>query len=768
MKSARSTAGTGVSRASALPCGMTWLIGFVCGVTLCALLPSLPDWRVLALAGGVLALGSAALSGWGRVLGHGALMVLLGVGYAAWRADLRMARALAPEWEMQPLSLVVIVRGLPSVTSTGSRLLVDVERIETASAVVPARLRLASSQPGRWRAGSRWRVRVKLHAARATANPQGFDVEQWMWAHGLMASGRVISAEPLGDASDVLARIDRLRARIVARVERVLGGARAASLINALTVGDQQGINRLDWQIFARTGVTHLVSISGLHIGMVAGMAALALRALLKLWPPTRWPLRVALALAALAAAGVYALLAGWSVPTQRTFFMLWVAALLLCWRRALAPFQVWWLALSAVLLLDPFAVFLPGLWLSFGLVAALMYSTLGWRRRPGRVHAMLLGQWACSVMSLVPLIGFFASFPLVSPLANLLAIPWISIVVAPLALLAVVFPWDGGLWLVSWLAQGFFWVIEWLARAPLVPLPRIPWSLLALGLFGSFWLIAPPGMPGRALGALLLLPMLSYTPARPLPGVVWISVLDVGQGLSVLVRTQRHNLLYDTGALAADQVLLPQLTGLGVRHLDALVLSHHDSDHDGAAAEVVAALSVAELLVGQSASIVGRGAAARCAPGRRWSWDGIRFEVLAPLLASNLPGNNAQSCVLRIASQRQSMLLAGDIPAEVEAQLVERYGPHLASSVLLAPHHGSKTSSSLLFLRNVAPHWAVISSGYRNRYGHPHASVLANYHAVAAQVLRTDQLGALEIRLSDTVEVHGYRQTAARYWRSR
>jgi competence protein ComEC len=743
---------------------MTWLIGFIAGVTLCAVLPSLPDWRIPVMCGVLLGGWLAFMPAWLKAVWRLLPALLFGLGYAAWCADARMAQALPVEWEMRPVTMVIVVRDLPARVRDGTRFLADVEQVETPGARVPDTLRLNAK--GQWPAGSRWRVTARLKGRHATANPFGFDAEKWMWAQGILGSGNIVgSVIRLDDASDVAAHIDRLRERIAARIHDVLGPGRAAALIRALTVGDQQGIDRLDWRQFSKTGITHLVSISGLHIGMVAGLFAVVTRWGLRRLPPGRLPPRLIVAAVALAAAGGYALLAGWSVPTRRTFFMLMVAGGLMVWRRALSAFQIWWLALATVLLLDPFAVFFPGLWLSFGLVGALMLATIGRRRPPGKCHALLLGQWASSVMSIVPLSVFFSALPLISPLANLVAIPWISLLVAPLSLLAVALPFDAPLWLASWLASLFLDGIGWLARAPVLFVPGMPWPILMLALIGSFWLIAPSGFGGKGLGCMLLVPLFCHEPPRPPPGAFAVTVFDVGQGLSVLIRTTNHTLLYDTGALDADSVVLPQLAGLGIRQLDRLMLSHHDSDHDGAAADIVEALPVNDVWVGQAASAAG---AERCLPGREWAWDGIHFEVMGPLSGISVQGNNPQSCVLRVAGAHHSILLAGDIPVQVESMLIERYGGRLASSVLFAPHHGSKTSSSPDFLRVVAPRFGVISAGYRNRYGHPHETVLAQYHAAGVNVVRTDHSGAIDIVLDQTVTLRHFRQAQPRYWRQR
>ncbi|WP_230369959.1 ComEC/Rec2 family competence protein [Paludibacterium denitrificans] len=425
------------------------------------------------------------------------------------------------DWQQQPIELVGVVRGLPDASEFGWRLTLQVERVLTAGVTVPSRVQLTDYRGGNWlKGGSRWQLTVRLKQRHASANPYGFDAEQWMWSEGLLASGAIgKNPQRLADADDARAYIDRLRAAVVARIEQALGPGREAALIAALTVGDQQGIDRADWALFARTGLTHLVSISGLHITMVAGLAGLLARALLRRWPTRRVPPRVVVAYVTLAVATFYAVLAGLSVPTQRTLFMLAVVVLMLLWRRASSPFQIWWLALTLVLLLDPFAVLAPGLWLSFGLVAALMASTLGRRRPPGKWRAALAGQWAVLVMSLVPLLVFFGNVPLLSPLANALAIPLVSGLLTPLSLLAVALPWDGGLQLAAAVVRLFYLGVDWLAQWPPWSLPGQPWPLLALALGGTCWLIAPRGVPGRALGACLLLPLLVFRPTLPAPG---------------------------------------------------------------------------------------------------------------------------------------------------------------------------------------------------------------------------------------------------------
>ncbi|WP_215779365.1 DNA internalization-related competence protein ComEC/Rec2 [Paludibacterium sp. B53371] len=748
---------------------MSALIGFVCGVTLCVWLAELPDWRWLLTSCLLWPLQRSGPLWWRRGCA-GLLGIGLGLAWGVWQAGQRLAERLPGALDGQVVERVVTVRDLPVASTFGHRVLAELapQADWPRRQAVRVRLQLGRGQP--WPAGSRWRVRLRLQPYHATANGHGFDAEAWLWAQGMLVSARVVGRpQRLPDADDWQARVDRLRARVAQRTARVLAGQpREAALVTALTVGVQQEIAREDWTLFARTGVTHIVSISGLHVGMVAGLAAWLVRQGLRRWPwPGRTP-RLWVALGGLLAAGAYSLLAGWSVPTRRTFFMLAVACLLLCWRRALTPMHIWWLALAAVLLLDPFAVYFPGLWLSFGLVAALMTVTLGRRQPPDKWQAMLAAQWAATVMSVVPLVGFFSALPLVSPLANGFAIPWVSLLVSPLCLLAAAIPLDALLWLCAWLCRVFYLVMGWCAAVPVWWVAAPSWPQLLAGGLGALWLIAPLGWAARLLGSLLLIPLLCHVPARPAAGQLRATVLDVGQGLAVWLQTARHDLLYDTGVAASEAVLVANLRGSGVRRLDALMLSHHDADHDGAAPALLANMPVQQLWLGQAASAQGLGQGfALCRPGRRWQWDGVRFEVLWPTADWHEDGNNPHSCVLRVVTRHGSLLLTGDIPQSVETQLLTRQRAMLASTVLIVPHHGSKTSSSMAFLQAVAPRWAVMSVGWRNRYGHPHPTVLARYQSAGVQVLRTDELGALTLLFGPRPVVSGWRQQAPRHWRS-
>jgi competence protein ComEC len=317
--------------------------------------------------------------------------------------------------------------------------------------------------------------------------------------------------------------------------------------------------------------------------------------------------------------------------------------------------------------------------------------------------------------------------------------------------------------------AQGFFVVLGYLARFPYLVLPAAPWPLTLLALVGSFCLLLPLAWAQRLLGALMMVPLFCYQPPPPAAGSFRAQLIDVGQGLSLLLQTRHHALLFDTGAGEAGRIVLPQLQGLGVKRLDVLVLSHHDIDHMGAAPSLLAVLPVSRILSGQVAKMQGDGIAATpCVAGQSWTWDGVRFDMLAPRSKDVATDDNAASCVLRVATQQQALLVTGDLPQQQEKQLVERYGTALRASVLVLGHHGSRTSSSPLFLDAVSPLWALSSNGYRNRYRHPHPEVLARVASHGARVWRTDQTGAVRIEVSDGVAMTAWRKEAPRYWRFR
>jgi competence protein ComEC len=480
--------------------------------------------------------------------------------------------------------------------------------------------------------------------------------------------------------------------------------------------------------------------------------------------------------LAACLTALLYALLAGFAVPAQRTAYMLCVVALSLAGGRVLAPSRTLCLALLVVLLFDPWAVLAAGFWLSFGAVGVLLYvgsaqvgAGQGWREK---LRAWGWLQWAATLASLPVLLLVFQQFSLVSPLANALAIPVVSFIVTPLALLAALIPW----WPILWLAHG---VLEWLmlfinycATWPVWQAPAPPlWAALLAGC-GVQVCLLPRGVPGRGLGLFFLMPAM-FWPVEQVPeGEARVSILDVGQGLASFVQTRQHRLIYDPGPLysaesdAGQRVVVPYLRALGINQVDMLIVTHKDSDHAGGAASVLSSLQVGEFR--SSMADVG---AQPCLAGQSWLWDGVLFEMLHPTLAPaavNVKTNHL-SCVLRVTAAGKRILLTSDIEAADEAALLQRYPGQLAADVLLVPHHGSKTSSTEAFLAAVNAPQAVIPVGYRNHYGHPKAAVLARYESMGTRLWRTDRDGAVQVDLQAAgVHVSAWRQEHAPYWHGR
>ncbi|MBI5909513.1 MAG: DNA internalization-related competence protein ComEC/Rec2, partial [Betaproteobacteria bacterium] len=753
-------------------------------------LPILLSWWCLrrhAANGRGAALAAALL---GQAMFAGA-----GFFYAAAWAQWRRADRLVPRWEGPDLSVTGVVAGLPQPFERGVRFDFEVEQVEPAEARLPRRIALSWYEGSTReefqdvafiRAGERWRFSVRLRRPHGSANPHGFDYESWLLQRAIGATGYV---RPGGTArlDDLVPRpaylIERAREILRERHWDTLPGYPYAGILIALAIGDQNAIDAKQWQLFARTGVSHLMSISGLHVTMVASLFALLVH---WLWRRSSalmlaLPARKASALAMFFAAFGYCLIAGFAVPAQRTLYMVGVVALALWANRMSSVSRVLCFALLVVLLLDPWAVLAPGFWLSFGAVAVILYVATG-RLRPG--HSLVQWgrvQWAITLALAPLLLVWFQQMSLVSPLANAVAIPLVSLVVTPLALVGSVLPFDFILELAHAAMAVQMWLLEWCAALPAAVWQQhapAAWTV-ALALGGCAWLLLPRGVPARWLGLPLMLPMFAVAPPAPAPGGAWITVLDVGQGLAVLVQTERHALLYDTGpaygpeADSGTRVILPYLRASGITGLDAMVLTHDDNDHAGGAAAVLSGLPVGVLYSSLSAShpalLVAPAYRLPCAAGQGWDWDGVRFDLLHPTAGSyaiDSIKSNDRSCVLKITTAHGALLLTGDIEARSEEELLERVPGELRADVLVVPHHGSRTSSTDEFIAAVQPRWAVFTVGYRNRLGHPKQTVVARYRASGAQLLRTDSAGAVLVRLEgEGISVQPYRGLRRRYW---
>jgi competence protein ComEC len=577
-----------------------------------------------------------------------------------------------------------------------------------------------------------------------------------------------------------------------------LGDRPHAGVLVALVMGDQRAISAEQWALFNRTGISHLVSISGLHITMIAGLCAASVALL---WRRSAWALQratvpVAAGVAAVAAALGYCLIAGWGVPAQRTFLMIATMAAMTALRGRAAAALTLALAAAVVCALDPWAVIAAGFWLSFGAVAAIflvLHGELGAGGSSG-LRTTLFGALrvqAAVTIALTPLgIVLFQQLSLVAPLANAVAIPAVSYVVTPLALCGgavALLPGAAGAlaYPMLWAADSTFGVLAALLRildalpGASVAVPTPPAALLAVSFCGVGWCLAP-GIPARWVGLLWMAPLFTWTPPRPAAGELWVTALDVGQGMALVVESADAAVLFDTGprytaqADAGARVVLPFLHQRGLQRLDAVVVSHLDIDHSGGLRTVHRGIPTGRLLtsIPPSHPMLTGIDGVRCEAGQRWRHGSLVLEVLQPVAGDYLlnRSTNARSCVVRASVGQLRVLLTGDVPARQEAEMVLRDAQDpggLRAALLVAPHHGSHSSSTDALIEAVAPRWVVIQVGYRSRFGHPHGEVLRRYLAHGVEVLRTDYLGAIQWRLAADggAQVERWRIDHRRYW---
>jgi competence protein ComEC len=815
------------------------LLGFVSGAVALQLQQSLPIHPCWLISTALCLISAFPLYASFR-LRHSysfAAGTLLGFGWAAWLAYFALSPTLSAQDEGRDLTIVGTVANLPYRFPQGVRFNFAVERVEGDTVRPPPLITLAwysgfrdeVNEVGDVQPGERWRLKVRLQRPHGAANPLGFDYEVWLLEQGIRATGYVRPASGNrrldGFALSFNNVVEHCRAVLRERILLALSGKEYAGVIVALVVGDQRGIDQSDWQVFNRTGIGHLISISGLHITMVAGLFAGLASAL---WRrsffthrqlPLLLPAQKLAAIVGTVTAFAYVLLAGFGVPAQRTLYMLAVVAVALWTNRITSVSHILCTALGVVVLLDPWAVLWPGFWLSFGAVAVILYASVGrieertrraagagvarggsgacaalppvagWRQRwPGLLHTVRLGahtQYAVT-FGLVPLtMLLFAQISLVSPIANAVAIPLISTVVTPLALVGSLLPQGMAelvLGLAHWLVACLAACLRWMSDLPFAvwSAPTPPFWQFCWATFGTIWLLAPRGWPVRWLGLATWLPLLTATPWHPHEGQLRVVAFDIGQGMALLIQTSHHILLYDTGPAyspennAGGRVILPYLKAQGIDALDGLIVTHSDADHAGGAASILQGVKVGWLLSSLHANspIVQAARSHRaCSAGQIWNWDGVRFEMLHPSAASYADASlksNARGCTLKITAGRNAILLAADIEAAQEAALIQQGSP-IQADVLLVPHHGSGTSSTLPFLRAVHPALAVFQVGYRNRYHHPKAEVYARYGDLGIQRLRTDEAGAITLDFNgDSISASSYRIEHARYWYGR
>lgn len=818
--------------------GAAWLQCF-------AVLPGAFVLALVAIAGvvaGVLCL--RCHSNVARVASALVLGLCAGTLNACLQAQHRLDDALADLHQDQVSRLILRVAELPDGDERHHRFIAELA--EPARPGIPSRIQVtwqappgASTPMPALLPGQIWRMALVLRRPHGVLNPAGPDAEARMFARGLRAVGtvrgrpRLLDDQPWASAG---VAIERARHHVRVGMREALGNHRYAPVLIALAIGDQAGVARDDWRIFNRSGITHLVSISGMHVTSIAGIVGVLVAAA---WRRTRWrgvglaelmPSRVAGGAAAAVVALLYCLLAGWGVPARRTFFMLSVVLAAAMSRLPLTAGRVLACAGAGVAALDPWAPLSAGFWLSFGAVAILLRiadlpfdAEAGWRQRWASRLAQATRLQLLVTLGLTPLLAFLVyQVSVGSPLANAVAIPSVTFIVTPLALLcAALSVLPGAQAAATWAAQGGLAAFDatmvpvaWVGNADWASfaVAAAPWPWLLLAVAGMVWALQTRGWPARQLGWVCMLPLLCWRPDKPEPGYWRMSALDVGQGSAILVETASQTLLFDAGPRhyggsdAGERVLAPFLQARGITALDVLVLSHADQDHVGGARAVLAAVPVrlsyasfdvaafvrrdasvwpatgpgqrpvqeavqkaawGQALSGGPATLPAR--MLRCRRDDTWEADGVRFTFLHPAKGGGrAPADkNADSCVLRVQGVRHSLLLTGDIGVAQERELVARGVPN--TDVVLAPHHGSASSSGRDWVLAVQATHAIAQAGHLNRFRHPSAAVQRRWLRAGATFWRSDRDGAVmaESR-AEGLKVWSQREAGRRYWHGR
>ncbi len=756
---------------------LRFALAFLAGILLVQQHPTLPAlwWGILLVPVLVLMHRFPAA----RSLLLSIAFFVAGLVWVSFRAGMILDDELATEFEGRDIWLVGRIDSLPrpGEKSIRFKFLVDSANLDNETIKVPRRIQLSLYRHRTLpEIGEQWRLLVRLKRPHGFQNPGGFDYEGYLFQKRIRARGYVREAHRLRAAADGWS-FGRLRMEIANRFQTLLPDSPHQGILVALTTGNRDRLTQQQWNLLRDTGTSHLVAISGLHIGIIAGLAFFVFRWLWSLPGITTLYLAAPrfAALGAMTTAWFYAGLAGFSLPTQRALIMLVIVLGGLFFLRRFQSRVVFGSALLAILLFDPLAVMGAGFWLSFGAVALILMVLQGRHTRDNKLFKLVRIQWALAV-GLVPLtLYLFHQASLVAPVANLVAVPIFGFVVVPATLMAAVatllLPDSiavGLLSLANATLHGLWLGLTWLADktpvyASAISLP----AALAAGA-GAILLLLPRGFPARWLGIAGFLPIFFVPPDSPEMGEYRLAMLDVGQGLTVVVQTNRHLLVYDTGPRFSKYfdtgraVVLPYLRHIGRQHVDTLIVSHGDNDHAGGAVSLLAGIKVDRILSSIPKRFP-RGQA--CHRGQEWQWDGVRFEILSPQSRDRAHKNN-NSCVLKITAASGSVLIPGDIEREREAWLIEESGPDLKSDVLIAPHHGSRTSSTSEFIDFVGPNLTLFPTGYRNRYRHPNGEVVDRYVSSGSQILMSSQTGAIEITFSGKGrKIAIYRRQKRRYW---
>ncbi|MBI3561383.1 MAG: DNA internalization-related competence protein ComEC/Rec2 [Gammaproteobacteria bacterium] len=765
----------------------TGALAWLCGILLLQQLPTQPALFSLIFFP-VLLLGLyRARSSILRLLAWAGAGFLWALFYTLLLAPIPLANELVGK----DLQVEGYVASLPEIQAEITRFKFDVVKV-----IVPSTAKLSHTLRLSWRLppatvlhpGDYWRLTVRLKPPHNFHNPGGFDHQAWLYEQGIGATGYVRNATGTLRVAEAgwVYPVQCIRAVLRERIRQALAEQPYRRVVIALVLGEQAGLNGSDWRLLRTTGTAHLLAISGLHISLLAGLCFILAR-----WGwscsyrlTQRLAAPRAAALIALVVAVGYSALAGFSIPTQRSCVMLCLGFMALFFGRPIRASDLLALALLVLLGWDPFAVVTSGFWLSFVAVAIIFYVLVGHSHYKHSLWRNALWMQVCISVGLIPLlVMLFEQVPVYSPLVNLIAAPLVTYLIVPLLMAGtgLLFLWSSAGQTVLLAGCGLLellWrLLGWFDQLPYATLgfPSPTWLSVVLALLGLGLMVLPRGIPARWLGLLPLLAL--FFPAVKLPAAreAYLTLLDVGQGLSIVVQTQQHLLVFDTGPKFSDQfntgeaVIAPFLRHNGYSRIDRLIISHADNDHLGGAEGLSKQLAVLSVLSSVPQRLPWT-VAERCEAGQAWTWDGVRFEIVHPWAVDyrNKTKENNLSCVLRISSGSHVLLLTGDIEAAAEQQLLERSRGLLAADIVVVPHHGSLTSSTAAFVQAVHPRYALFATGQFNRFGFPRAAVVERYYRVNAQLLNTANEGAIRVWLRPEVPVEApqtYRATQQRFW---
>jgi len=688
---------------------------------------------------------------------------ILGFLWAFWTAHSLLNHDLPAALESQFITIEGRVADIPQTTPSGIHFDFDID--DPNYPHFKTRLNWRKNPPANLQTNQRWKLQVRLKKTHGLRNENTFDQEKWFFQHRIRAQGNVKTGQLLEPAYNLRFQIYQLLKEKTANFPR-------SDILIALILGVTQDIPQQTWQTLRTTGTTHLISVSGLHLSFIALFIFTLLRFIIKIIGG-KWLLTInaqtLTAILSFIIVIIYAWLAGFSIPTQRALIMIGVAFIGLIFRRKIATGHILSLALFLVLLYDPTAVLSIGFWLSFIAIAILFWIN---HQQPflflSNQFFNLHTHWAIFVVLTPPLLLFFGQLPLLSIPANLIAISVVTFLVMPLLFLGVILlPIEISHYFLLASAHILDFTMRYLdmlanLKISLIYLPNASIGALLLAMIGVFLLLLPRGMIGKSLGICFFLPAFFPHVDKPKYGEIGFHLLDVGQGLSVVIRTKNHVLIYDTAPayeqkVVAESTLIPFLRGKGIQEISRLVISHHHFDHAGGVEALQQAFEIGDILSSEPKKVWG---ASYCKSGQKWQWDGVQFEMLSG--EKNYYKNN--SCVLKITTGKSSILLTGDIEKEQEYRLLKQ---NLKSDILVAPHHGSKTSSTQGFVERVKPRYVLFSVGYKNQFKHPRPQIIARYQMVGAQILETQHSGTISFQLTpeNISEPQRYREIHRHYW---